>query len=63
MKNNLSNKEMFILLIIFCFLILVFYVFNIFKMNISPFFKLSPFLLILIYVLIKSIFKKEKKEL
>ena len=54
MKNNLGDKERFMLLILFSGLILIYYIFNLFQSTINPLIKLLPFIAISIYVFIKS---------
>jgi hypothetical protein len=57
MKNSLSNKEKFILLILFFGLILIYYIFGLFQSTINPLIRLLPFIAIGIYVFIKSYLK------
>lgn len=57
MKNSLSNKEKFILLILFFGLILIYYIFGLFQSTINPIIRLLPFIAIGIYVFIKNYLK------
>lgn len=61
MKNSLNSKERFILLILFCGLILIYYIFNLFQSTINPVIKLIPFIAISVYVFIKSYMKTKNK--
>lgn len=52
--NKISDKERFILLVIFSALVFIFSAFGLFQTDINPLLKLLPFLGISIYVFIKK---------
>ena len=54
MKDKVSDRERFILLWIFSILVLVYFVFGIFKADINPVFKMLPFLASSFYLLIRT---------
>lgn len=61
MSNDISNNERFILLTLFCMLVLIYFWYGIFQLDINPIIKLLPFLGISLYIFIKPKYKIKNK--
>lgn len=63
LKNNLSNLETFILIMIFAVVGLIYAGFGVFQSDINPLIKIGPFFALLVYAYLKGKWnvKKEKE--
>jgi len=63
MKSSISDKERFVLISLSSFLILLYFYFGIFQStSINPIIKVGPFLIMSLYVFIRTYFISNKRK-
>lgn len=62
MRYDITDKERFVLLVIFALTIMIYFLLGMMKSSINPLIKLIPFFCMLAYIIIKPRLQKKNKK-